>query len=256
MSSLPSVQRFIRFSRGELPPQSINIHELIRRAWIDSNKKFFEYWHLNSRNQSLLFNNISNYIYTSVRRRTEVNRFDQTLLPEFTSCLKSVVKNGFYKFDSLIPENIVNTLKDTIINDHLTPELPGQIRCTDSYTREQCLSNSDSIRFFYSKLLFRSSRLLTEFIYSDFICSLASAYFCSRPFMVYTTGWLSKGKSNATREEINQAAQQFHFDVDAFKFLKIFIYLSDVDADSGAHQFYSGSPPCISIIISTFAVNT
>lgn len=219
----------------------MSVHELIRRSWIDSNKKFFDYWHSSSCNQSLHFNHLSNYIHTAVRRRAEANRFDQTLLPELSSCLKSVLKNGFYKFDALIPENIVNTLKNTITNDDLKPELPGQIRCIDSYTREQCLSNSDSLRFFYSKQLLSSSRLLTEFIYSNFICSLASSYFCSRPFMVHTTGWLSKGKLNSSSEEFSNAAQEFHFDVDAFKFLKIFIYLSDVDTSSGAHQFYSGS---------------
>ena len=240
MSSLPSVQRFILFSRGQWLSQSISVHELIRRAWIDSNKKFFDYWHFNSCNQSLPLHN-SSYLYSAVRRRTEVNRFDQTLLPELACCLQSLVKNGFYKFNALIPENIVTTLKNTVANDDLKPELPGQIRCTDSYTREQCLSNSDSLRFFYSKQLLSSCRLLTEFIYSHFICSLASSYFCSRPFMAHTTGWLSKGKLNASSDEFSNAAQQFHFDVDAFKFLKIFIYLSDVDGSSGAHQFYSGS---------------
>ena len=50
-----------------------------------------------------------------------------------------------------------------------------------------------------------------------------------------------KGKANASYAEICSAAQEFHFDVDAFKFLKIFIYLSDVDSSSGAHQFYKSS---------------
>ncbi len=39
----------------------------------------------------------------------------------------------------------------------------------------------------------------------------------------------------------NEWAQLFHFDLDDYKFLKVFFYLTDVDADAGAHVFVRGS---------------
>jgi hypothetical protein len=38
-----------------------------------------------------------------------------------------------------------------------------------------------------------------------------------------------------------QAAQFWHFDMDRIKWLKFFIYLTDVDSDSGPHSFVEGS---------------
>lgn len=37
------------------------------------------------------------------------------------------------------------------------------------------------------------------------------------------------------------AAQQFHFDLDRLRFLKLFVYLTDVDESSGPHVFVRGS---------------
>ena len=41
--------------------------------------------------------------------------------------------------------------------------------------------------------------------------------------------------------EVVDAAQEFHFDLDSLKFLKVFIYLSEVKSSSGAHQFVQSS---------------
>jgi len=39
----------------------------------------------------------------------------------------------------------------------------------------------------------------------------------------------------------NQAAQQFHWDMERIKWIRFFIYLTDVTADSGPHCFIKGS---------------
>jgi hypothetical protein len=39
----------------------------------------------------------------------------------------------------------------------------------------------------------------------------------------------------------NQYAQQFHFDLDGYRFVKFFFYLTDVDEESGPHVYVKGS---------------
>ena len=55
--------------------------------------------------------------------------------------------------------------------------------------------------------------------------------------------WISKS-SGSKKKELYQNAQMFHFDYDSFNFLKVFIYLSDVDESNGPHSVvkYSHNP--------------
>ena len=39
----------------------------------------------------------------------------------------------------------------------------------------------------------------------------------------------------------SEAAQMFHFDLDRIKWLKFFIYLTDVKINSGPHVYVSGT---------------
>ena len=218
-----------------------SIHELIRRSWIDSNKQFFSLWDTASKELPDSFFSQVNSFAETLNSRSHKNQFDILLKPELTRCLESLKINGFYKFDCTLPERLVLSLNDSISSSDLVPELSGQSKSSISLPRSQCISSENSLRFYYSKHKLATSKPLAEFVNSHFINLLASSYFSCRPFTVGSTGWLSKGKANASYAEICSAAQEFHFDVDAFKFLKIFIYLSDVDSSSGAHQFYKSS---------------
>jgi ectoine hydroxylase-related dioxygenase (phytanoyl-CoA dioxygenase family) len=47
--------------------------------------------------------------------------------------------------------------------------------------------------------------------------------------------------SNYIKGADKQAAQDFHYDMDRIKWLKFFIYLTDVDENNGPHCFIKGS---------------
>jgi hypothetical protein len=68
--------------------------------------------------------------------------------------------------------------------------------------------------------------------------SLAQDYLGSRPLIDVLTMWWSTAFSD--RPE-SKAAQYFHFDMDRPKWLKFFIYLTDVELENGPHGFVSGS---------------
>jgi hypothetical protein len=77
-------------------------------------------------------------------------------------------------------------------------------------------------------------RLLADLSFA----SLAQDYLGSRPLIDVLTMWWSTDFSD--RPE-SKAAQYFHFDMDRPKWLKFFIYLTDVELDNGPHGFVSGS---------------
>jgi ectoine hydroxylase-related dioxygenase (phytanoyl-CoA dioxygenase family) len=70
------------------------------------------------------------------------------------------------------------------------------------------------------------------------ILMVSQSYLRTTPIADVTSMWWHTAFSDQPDEE---AAQFFHFDLDRIKWLKFFIYLSDVGPDNGPHCFIRGS---------------
>ena len=70
------------------------------------------------------------------------------------------------------------------------------------------------------------------------ILSVAQGYLGSTPIADVVSMWWHTGYSDQPDEE---AAQFFHFDMDRIKWLKFFVYLTDVGPENGPHSFVRGS---------------
>jgi len=76
--------------------------------------------------------------------------------------------------------------------------------------------------------------LIADLSFAD----LAQSYLGARPTIDALSMWWSTDYSD---QPDAQAAQFFHFDMDRPKWLKFFIYLTDVNPDNGPHSFVVGS---------------
>jgi hypothetical protein len=90
---------------------------------------------------------------------------------------------------------------------------------------------------------FREADLVQDAAVQDLMAdetmlSLAQAYLGCAPILSMVTMWWSAAHSMAPNAD---AAQLFHFDMDRIKWLKIFVYVTDVAADNGPHVFIAGS---------------
>ena len=70
------------------------------------------------------------------------------------------------------------------------------------------------------------------------ILALAQEYLQCRPVADVLNMWWH---TNYHKQPDSQAAQFFHFDMDRIKWLKIFVYLTDVLPENGPHSFVRGS---------------
>lgn len=70
------------------------------------------------------------------------------------------------------------------------------------------------------------------------ILAVAQAYLGSRPMADVLSMWWHTALSDKPSAA---AAQYYHFDMDRIKWLKFFIYLTDVGTDNGPHSFVAGS---------------
>ena len=81
---------------------------------------------------------------------------------------------------------------------------------------------------------FSKENVVHELLASNIINNVLSKYFSSKPkFIGANLWWTFPG--NHSDEDKQKHAHYYHRDIDDFKFLKLFIYISDVNDDAGPH---------------------
>ncbi|MEQ8443609.1 MAG: hypothetical protein RIM33_05990 [Alphaproteobacteria bacterium] len=67
------------------------------------------------------------------------------------------------------------------------------------------------------------------------LLSLVAAHLGAPPILIDVSAWRSFAGDTGAKEA--RDAQLFHFDLDSYRFCKVFLYLTDVDDGSGPHMF-------------------
>ena len=73
------------------------------------------------------------------------------------------------------------------------------------------------------------------------LLDVARHYLGGEAKLITTRTWWSFPTGNASEADLSRASFKFHFDLDDWRMLKFFFYLSDVDDDAGPHVFVRGS---------------
>lgn len=153
--------------------------------------------------------------------------------------VESIEKDGYFELDiTLSPEQIENLVK-------FAEETP--CHCLDiskngvHYLPEKVLFNehdAKSPRYQLETKDVLSNITVQQIISDPFFHQIASSYLKCNPILDVITMWWSVPFDNKATA---QAAQMYHFDMDRFKFLKFFFYLTDVHTDNGPHCYIKNS---------------
>jgi hypothetical protein len=73
------------------------------------------------------------------------------------------------------------------------------------------------------------------------LLDVARHYLGSEAKLITTRTWWSFPAKSASEADLSRASFKFHFDLDDWRMLKFFFYLSDVDADAGPRVYVRGS---------------
>jgi hypothetical protein len=148
---------------------------------------------------------------------------------------KLIRKNGYYIFDSLLPSDICQRLTslalthECTVRDSLDPNIKLSVYNSDNpiattyWLKEEDLINNPDIQ-----------NLMTDMS----ILSIAQAYLETPPVLDIVTMWWS---TPISKTACSESAQLYHFDMDRIKWLKFFIYLTDVNTDNGPHCYIKSS---------------
>lgn len=163
----------------------------------------------------------------------EYNLADSTMNEEpfsIADIVKKINAMGFYtmKYRLSVP-----TIASII-------EQSQKLKCLDPYNKiyDFNLNNipeKTHVANFYSSDLMQIPEIV-RLANDPFLLNIASQFLGCKPTLSSINMWWSvPGKKNAA------AAQNFHRDIDDFKFIKVFFYLTDVDQESGPHVYVRGS---------------
>lgn len=163
--------------------------------------------------------------------------FGEVSLAEVEVILKELDEQGYV----VLPRGLDQRWIDALVNE--AEKFNYILRNPDSVERETDNrridpSNPPKCVAAYAKSAeLSASRLLSEFSNDPLLLSLASRHMNANVKPIDSTLWYSFSSSKPSAD----AAQLFHYDLDTLRWLKVFVYLTDVGSDSGPHEFVPAS---------------
>lgn len=185
-----------------------------------------------------MFNDIFQYFYgrknpTNPTVPLQRSLFKNLKASDIKGAVQHLDRDGYYVFPQLVPSEVVDELMRfslktpaTTQSQYEAAEEPDAMFVPDniSSTNYRFLAK-DVINNFAAQALMADPALL----------SIAQQYFRSQAMYCNVHMWWTT--PFGCSEPSSSLAQLFHFDMDRIKFLNFFIYLTDVDTNSGPHCY-------------------
>lgn len=158
-----------------------------------------------------------------------------------------IKEEGYFIFPGSLSKELITELRDFALNTpmHYFEVNNGAVGFTKDavkYKDNKTLSNRYQI-LNISNL--SASDAILKIVADENFLHIANEYLGTKPILDIITMWWSTCIGNveeSKREMLKGAsAQLFHVDMDRLKFLKFFIYLTDVDTNTGPHVYVKKS---------------
>jgi hypothetical protein len=151
-----------------------------------------------------------------------------------SEAIETLRDKGYYVFPTRLPESICDELVKVGLTQTCTSyDLSGQKR-TGLYDRE----SPHSVKYSINADTLINQPVVQKLISDTSIIWLAQEYLESKPILDHLTMWWI---TNINETADTDAAQLYHFDMDTVKFLKLFVYVTDVGPENGPHTFIQKS---------------
>lgn len=148
-------------------------------------------------------------------------------------------RNGYLVFERALPPEVCDRLVE------FARTTPAKIRRMDGETAGKADrsavfagENPVAVRYDYQTEDLLNNPEVQGLLADRSLLCLTQQYLGCQPVADVLSMWWH---TNFHAQPDSEAAQYFHFDMDRIKWLKVFIYLSDVGIDNGPHSFVVGS---------------
>lgn len=146
---------------------------------------------------------------------------------------------GFVVFPSALPNEVIDRLHK------FTRKTPGLARRMDEQNTSLYVGKKiytgfgpAAVRYDYDPGDLLNNEDIQTLLADGSLLSIVQEYLQCLPIADVLSMWWH---TNFDDKPNSEAAQFYHFDMDRFKWVKIFIYLTDVGEENGPHSFVEGS---------------
>lgn len=153
--------------------------------------------------------------------------------------LQYLREKGYITFERALPADTCKRLMDFALQTPaVVRPMDGQVRSAKPKMTIYQIDRPQAIRYDYLVNDILANPDVQLLLCDHSLLALAEMYLNARPkFDVLSMWWHTNFQSKADSE----AGQFYHFDLDRLKWLKVFIYLTDVGPQDGPHSFIEGS---------------
>ena len=142
---------------------------------------------------------------------------------------QNIDNNGYSVLDERYEKIKVNNLYNLV----------NEIKCfsRNDLSESKKLFKDHDVKFptySYSEVDLISQKCVLDIITDNKFLDIAQNYLKCTPVLTSVNMWWS---TDYLKKPHSEAAQMFHFDLDRIKWLKFFIYLTDVNEDNGPHVY-------------------
>jgi phytanoyl-CoA dioxygenase PhyH len=145
---------------------------------------------------------------------------------------------GFYVFQQQLPADMCDRLLQYALTQRCVTRRMDGGQPTQAVAATYPRGTPNAVRYDFDLADLLANHDVQRLLADPSLVALAQDYLGSRPVIDVLSMWWH---TDFSQTPDSQAAQYFHFDMDRPKWLKIFIYLTDVHAGSGPHTFVAGS---------------
>jgi len=167
----------------------------------------------------------------------------ETAFPDLNldGAVEALIKDGVYQGLKL-PETIIQEMVAFAeANPCFTKKEPDKGFLPGTYREVDKERESDILAAFYFQSVEQCPAVM-KLRNDEALHSIASAYLGQKAIIMRTRMWWSFPADRISEADLHQAAQnRFHFDIDGWRTLKFFFYLTPADEGSGPHQYIRGS---------------
>jgi len=200
----------------------IGSHSALVRAYLKTNGIAQELLH------SLLFLEKPRSISPSSTCSDNLKTLTNT---EFHRCISELNLNGYSMLHGFINDSLLNQVLSDVANIRFQERGSNNIIRVDPNNLPKC-SVADAISDDLS-----CCDSINEITKSKLLLDIASGYLKSDVHLINQCLWYSFPFDGPTSE----SAQFYHFDLDTLRWLKVFVYLTDVTEENGPHEYVQSS---------------
>ncbi len=174
------------------------------------------------------------------KRRVDLaeSLFEGCTIDEVRNSAASLRRDGFHVFKRKLPQEICRQLLEFSLTH---PAVPTTVDPRDNGIEKSIFNRQtpQSIRHQFEADDLFQNEAVQQVATDPFFFSIAQEYLGFNPVFDVLTMWWSARTGDEQLQ--SRAAQRYHFDMDRLKFVKFFVYLTDVDTETGPHCYVRGS---------------